>query len=121
MSIEDEGDPGASKKKTAKKKPKRAKKAAKSKAKASAGTAKFPRHSVEKALRVPRAIIDQNAGHECTEAESAEFVGVGYNGPYRSKSVLPSNMASLSVLPPVGLLSPIERAKRSVHKKLVTT
>jgi hypothetical protein len=85
MSTEDGGEPIAatSKKKAAKNKPKRAKKAAKSKTKASGGTAKFPRHSVEKALRIPKAIIDQNAGHECTDAESAEFVGVGYNGPYK--------------------------------------
>lgn len=47
------------------------------------GTAKYPRHSVEKALRIPRAIIDQNAGKECTDSESAKFVGVGYNGPYK--------------------------------------
>lgn len=44
--------------------------------------AKFPRHSVEKALRIPRAIIDQNAGRECSDRESATFLGVGYNGPY---------------------------------------
>jgi hypothetical protein len=49
----------------------------------SGGSAKFPRHSVEKALRIPRAIIDQNAGKPCSEKESAKFVGVGFNGPYR--------------------------------------
>ena len=90
MSGDDDGEPVtvASKKKKAPKKktkPKGAKKAAKGKGKAkgSAVTAKFPRHTVEKALRIPRAIIDQNAGHDCTEVESAVFVGVGYNGPYR--------------------------------------
>lgn len=46
-------------------------------------TARYPRHSVEKALRIPRAIIDQNAGRECTDRESAQFVGVGFTGPYR--------------------------------------
>lgn len=45
-------------------------------------SAKFPRHAVSKALRIPRAIIDQNAGRECSDQESATFVGVGYNGPY---------------------------------------
>ncbi len=39
--------------------------------------AKYPRHSIEKALRVPRAILDQNAGRECTEKEAAGFVGLG--------------------------------------------
>ena len=30
------------------------------------GIAAYPRHSVRKALRVPRAILDQNAGKACT-------------------------------------------------------
>lgn len=50
---------------------------------ADGGNAKYPRHSVERALRIPRAIIDQNAGKECTDRESASFAGVGFNGPFR--------------------------------------
>ncbi|MDB6004158.1 MAG: hypothetical protein JWR15_1145 [Prosthecobacter sp.] len=48
-----------------------------------AATAKFPRHSITRVLRVPQAILDQNAGKDCTEAEAAKFVGVGYHGPFR--------------------------------------
>jgi len=48
-----------------------------------ASKAKYPRHSIEKALRIPRAILEQNAGKECSEKESAKFVGVGYAGPYQ--------------------------------------
>lgn len=44
--------------------------------------AKFPRHSVTKALRVARAIIEQNAGKPCTPDEAAAFVGVGPGGPF---------------------------------------
>lgn len=47
--------------------------------------AKYPRHSLEKTLRIPRAILDQNAGKTCTDQQSAAFVGVGYNGPYQSE------------------------------------
>src|SRR5260370_81142 len=44
---------------------------------------KYPRHSLEKALRIPKAILDQNAGKECSDKESASFLGVKYNqGPY---------------------------------------
>ena len=44
---------------------------------------KFPKHSIEKALRIPRGILDQNAGKACSDRESAGFVGVKYNtGPY---------------------------------------
>ena len=43
----------------------------------------YPRSSLEKALRVPKGILEQNAGKECTDEESATYVGVKYNkGPY---------------------------------------
>ena len=60
-----------------------AKKAGKLKKESGAGSAKYPRHTVEKALRIPRAIIDQNAGKECSDKDSAGFSGVGFNGPYK--------------------------------------
>jgi hypothetical protein len=118
MSSEDEGEPvsAASKKKKAakKKKPKGAKKAGKGKTKTSAITAKFPRHSVEKALRIPRAIIDQNAGHDCSEAESAKFVGVGYNGPYRVEISSSIKYGFLS-RPSAGRIAVTERAQRAIR------
>jgi hypothetical protein len=49
----------------------------------SSGKADYPRYTVEKALRIPRAILEQNAGKECSDAESATFVKVGYTGPYQ--------------------------------------
>lgn len=45
--------------------------------------AKFPRHSVEKALRIPRGIVDQNAGQDCSDREAAVFAGVGFGGPFK--------------------------------------
>jgi len=51
--------------------------------KTQASKAKYPRHSIEKVLRIPRAILQQNAGKECSEKDSAKFVGVGYAGPYQ--------------------------------------
>lgn len=45
--------------------------------------ADYPRHSIASIIRIPRAILDQNGGKDCTEEESAKFVGVGYHGPYR--------------------------------------
>lgn len=46
-------------------------------------SAKYPRHNLERALRIPQGILDQNAGRECTAKESATFVGVKYAiGPY---------------------------------------
>ena len=48
-----------------------------------AKTAKYPRHPLKKTLRLPRAILDQNAGKECSESALAGFVGVGFGGPFR--------------------------------------
>lgn len=47
------------------------------------GPALFPRHSVDKALRIPRAILEQNAGKECSESEAAGYLGLKLNGPVR--------------------------------------
>jgi hypothetical protein len=43
----------------------------------------FPRHSVTKVLRVPKAILEQNAGKSCTEHEALKFAGLSYHGPSR--------------------------------------
>ncbi|HUV50509.1 MAG TPA: hypothetical protein VMW78_05770 [Anaerolineae bacterium] len=43
----------------------------------------YPRSSIEKALRIPKGILEQNAGKPCTDEETATYVGVKYNkGPY---------------------------------------
>jgi hypothetical protein len=44
--------------------------------------AKYPRHSVERALRIPKAILEQNAGKACTPQQAASFLGVGSKGPF---------------------------------------
>lgn len=38
--------------------------------------AKFPRHSVGKAIRIAQAIMDQNAGKPCSRADAATFLGL---------------------------------------------
>ena len=45
--------------------------------------AKYPRNSVDKSLRIPKVILEQNAGKPCTVNESAAFLGVGAAGPYQ--------------------------------------
>lgn len=73
----------------AKKKPaakKIANKAVPKKRSASNATSNYPRHSIVKALRIPNAILDQNGGKECSDKESAFYVGVSYNnGPYATE------------------------------------
>lgn len=54
--------------------------------KPSSNTSKYPRHTLEKCLRIPKAIIEQNAGKECSEEDSAKYVGIKYSvGPYTSE------------------------------------
>jgi hypothetical protein len=49
----------------------------------SAQQAKFPRHPVEKSLRVAKAIFDQNAGKATTMADAAKFTTGGKaSGPF---------------------------------------
>lgn len=47
--------------------------------------AKYPRHAVEKALRIPKAILDQNAGRSCTVKEAAAFLGLGEAGTFQTE------------------------------------
>lgn len=57
-------------------KKKKAIKKAKRGVRVKASKAKYPRHSLEKALRIPLAILDQNAGKKCTDKDAASFVGL---------------------------------------------
>ena len=61
---------------------KRRKKAKKAPTTVKLGTAKlaFPRHSISKCLRIPQAILEQNAGKGCTYREASKFAGTGYTG-----------------------------------------
>jgi hypothetical protein len=47
------------------------------------GNSPYPRHSIEKALRIPRAILEQNAGKPSSAKEAAAFLGVQAHGPFR--------------------------------------
>lgn len=46
---------------------------------------KYPRHSLDQALRIPAAILEQNAGKACSSEAAATFAGLGYHGPTRMK------------------------------------
>lgn len=76
--------------------------------------AKFPRHPVARALRIPKAIIDQNAGKPCRDRESARFVGVSFNGPYRVEI---SSAIKYGFLhrPQTGFIEPTERARQAIR------
>lgn len=74
-------------------------------------TPKYPRHSIRKVLRIPRAILDQNAGRECTEKDAAGFVGVGLGGPFRVE-ISSAIKYGLIERPSAGRLKLSEQAKK---------
>jgi hypothetical protein len=47
----------------------------------SRATLSFPKHPISKCLRIPQAILDQNAGNQCTDREATKFAGMVYTGP----------------------------------------
>ena len=73
--------------------------------------AKYPRNSVDKSLRIPKAILEQNAGKPCTVKESAAFLGVGAAGPYQVEVSSGIKYGFLE-RPTPGLIAVTERAKR---------
>jgi len=99
--------------KTAVKKASSAKKAASKKRSISTN---FPRHSLDKALRIPKAILDQNAGKECPERDSAKYCGVGYNGPFQLE-ISSALKYGLLERPQPKIIQPTNLAKRILRPK----
>ncbi|WP_395047330.1 hypothetical protein [Flavobacterium sp.] len=83
------------------------------KTKSTGPTSNYPRHTVEKALRIPRAILEQNAGKECSQADSAKYCGVGYNGPFQLE-ISSSLKYGLLERPSPNQIKPTELAKQII-------
>src|SRR5436190_15842729 len=78
---------------------------------------KYPRHSLERVLRIPKAILDQNAGKECSDEDTATFLGIKYNkGPYALEL---SSALKFGLLerPSPGRIAPSELAKKISARK----
>ena len=73
--------------------------------------AKYPRHNVDQALRIPRAILDQNAGKPSTIKEAAAFVGVGGGGEFQVEVSSATKYGFLDRSTP-GKIQPTDRARR---------
>lgn len=84
-----------------------------------APTSNYPRHSVEKALRIPKAILEQNAGKECPERDSAKYCGVSYNGPFQLE-ISSSLKYGLLERPQPKVIQPTSLAKRILRPKSST-
>jgi hypothetical protein len=49
-------------------------------AKRGGATLAYPKHPILKCLRMPQAVLENNAGKECTDREAANFAGLGWSG-----------------------------------------
>ena len=78
--------------------------------------ARYPRHSVERALRVPKAILDQNAGRPVTRKEAAAYVGSNPAGPFEVEIGSAVKYGFLE-RPEQGKIQPTELAKRILRPK----
>lgn len=76
--------------------------------------AKYPRHAVDKCIRIPKAILEQNAGKPCTVKESAKFLGVGAAGPYQVEVSSGIKYGFLE-RPNPGQIAVTERAKKVIR------
>lgn len=79
----------------------------------------FPRYSVKKALRIPSAIIEQNAGKACTDKESAKYCGVSYHGPF-GVEIGSAIKYGLLDRPTQGKIQPTDLAKKILRPKTPT-
>ena len=79
--------------------------------------AKYPRHSVERALRIPKAILEQNAGKPCTPREAAGYLGLNSDrGPF-SVEIGSAKKYGFLDSPAQGRIQTSELAKRIFRPK----
>ncbi|MFO1085476.1 MAG: hypothetical protein U1E21_12995 [Reyranellaceae bacterium] len=69
---------------------------------------------MEKALRIPRAIIEQNAGKDCSDKEAASYIGVGVAGPFRLE-VSSATKYGFLTRPKPGFIGVSERARQAIR------
>jgi hypothetical protein len=75
------------------------------------GNVQYPKHAVQVALRIPRAILEQNAGKEASEKDAAGYLGVQLSGPIRVELSSARKYGFLE-RPSPGRISITELAKR---------
>lgn len=71
----------------------------------------YPRHSAPKAMRIARAILEQNAGHAATRAEAAGFLGLSATGAFGVEIASGVKYGFLDQ-PDAGKIQPTARARK---------
>lgn len=78
--------------------------------------ADFPSIPLEKCLRIPAAIIDQNAGKPTTSQQAATYLGIKYGAGYRLEASAASKFGLIQS-PDRGMVSPSDLAVQIIRPK----
>jgi hypothetical protein len=79
-------------------------------------TPNYPRHTIDHVLRIPKAILEQNAGKNCTPKEAAKFLGIGISGEF-SLEISSAKKYQLLESPETGHIAVSELAKKILRPK----
>jgi hypothetical protein len=79
----------------------------------------FPKHPILKCLRIPQAVLENNAGKECTDREAAKFAGIGWSG-HIAVEISSALKYGLFQRPSPGKLEPTDIARRIVRPQKPT-
>src|SRR5258706_9933792 len=71
----------------------------------------FPKQPILKCLRMPQAVLENNAGKECTDREAAKFAGLGWTGPL-SVEISSALKYGLFERPSAGYVKPTDITRR---------
>lgn len=78
------------------------------------GRVAFPKHPLEKCIRIPQAVLDQNAGNDCTDREAAGFAKIGWTGDVHVE-ISSAIKYGLLERPSPGKVRPTDLARRVVR------
>ena len=74
----------------------------------------YPKHPILKCLRIPQAVLENNAGKECTDREAAKFAGLGWSGQI-GVEISSALKYGLFQRPSPGKVEPTETTRRIVR------
>lgn len=83
-------------------------------ARRAAGNTTFPKHPIAACLRIPKGILENNAGKECTDKEAAGYANLVYNGEI-GVEISSATKYGLLERPSTGKLKPTELLRRIVR------
>jgi hypothetical protein len=94
--------------------PKKAKAKKAAAARGAAGRVPYPKDSLLKSLRIPQAILEQNAGTACTPKEAADYAHIGWTGPVNVE-ISSATKYGLLERPSPGKVKPTDRVRKIVR------